>query len=154
MFKVKGNPYDKQFFRYVPVKLVTHDVAEKFFLTPYNMPWIKIPVSYVENNIVHIVYDSINMPNVLGNSGVHFTYVRKPNVFAKDLDDPKYAGFGDDRSFFQCPTDASNDVKKDYEFECSSTIAEEVINLAISFALENVESPRLNSKLNMRGLEA
>ena len=40
------------------------------------------------------------------------------------------------------------------EFELSDQMAEELINLAIVFALENVESQRLNSKLNMRGLEA
>jgi len=33
-------------------------------------------------------------------------------------------------------------------------MAEELITLAITFALENIESQRLNSKLNMRGLEA
>jgi len=40
------------------------------------------------------------------------------------------------------------------EFELSDQMAEELINLAIVFALENVESPRLNTKLNTRGLEA
>jgi hypothetical protein len=40
------------------------------------------------------------------------------------------------------------------EFELSDSMAEELISLAIAFALENVESPRLNSKVNMRGLEA
>lgn len=39
------------------------------------------------------------------------------------------------------------------EFELSDQMAEELINLAIIFALENVESPRLNTKLNTRGLE-
>lgn len=40
------------------------------------------------------------------------------------------------------------------EFELSDQMAEELINLAIVFALENVESPRLNTKINTRGLEA
>lgn len=40
------------------------------------------------------------------------------------------------------------------EFELSDQMAEELINLAIVFALENVESPRLNTKLNTRGLES
>ena len=39
-------------------------------------------------------------------------------------------------------------------FELSDQMAEELISLAIALALENVESPRLNTKLNMRGLEA
>jgi len=40
------------------------------------------------------------------------------------------------------------------DFELSDQMAEELINLAIVFALENVESVRLNTKLNTRGLEA
>ena len=84
MFKIKGNPMDQQFFRYLPVKLVTHEVAEKFFLTPYNLPWIKIPVSYVESNQVKVVYDSIKIPNV-ENGSVHFTYIRKPKSFVESL---------------------------------------------------------------------
>ena len=38
-------------------------------------------------------------------------------------------------------------------FELNNTMAEELISLGIIYALENVESPRLNSKLNTRGLE-
>jgi hypothetical protein len=33
-------------------------------------------------------------------------------------------------------------------------MVEELVSLAIAFALENVESTRLNTKLNTRGLEA
>lgn len=42
----------------------------------------------------------------------------------------------------------------DIDFELSDSMAEELINLAIAMALENVESPRLTTKLNTRGLEA
>jgi hypothetical protein len=45
-------------------------------------------------------------------------------------------------------------MPEEYQFECNSTMAEELVSLAVAFALENVESARLNSKLNMRGLEA
>ena len=126
-FQITANPMDKQFFRYVPVKLVTHEVAEKFFLTPYNLPWVKIPVSYIESNTVKIVYDSVKQPNVSDGSAVHFTYIRRPKQFTD--------GF----------------IGK---FELSDSMAEELINLAIAMALENVESPRLSTKLNTRGLEA
>ena len=51
-------------------------------------------------------------------------------------------------------TSAENILRQMYTFECSDTMAEELISLAVAFALENVESQRLNSKLNMRGLEA
>lgn len=40
------------------------------------------------------------------------------------------------------------------QFELSDTMAEELIQLAVSMALENIESQRLNTNLNMRRLEA
>lgn len=46
------------------------------------------------------------------------------------------------------------DFSETTEFELSDEMANELVNLAIVFALENVESPRLNTKLNTRGLEA
>ena len=55
---------------------------------------------------------------------------------------------------FNPSTSATDAQKALYEFECNSTVAEELVSLAVAFALENVESQRLNSKLNMRGLEA
>ena len=42
----------------------------------------------------------------------------------------------------------------DKVFELSDSMAEELINLAISFALETVEAPRLSSKLQTRQLES
>jgi len=48
----------------------------------------------------------------------------------------------------------NNNFSSTIEFELSDSMAEELINLAIAMALENVESPRLSTKLNTRGLEA
>lgn len=146
-----GLPYDGKYARLMPIKLVPHYVAEKFFTTAYNMPWVKIPVCYIEQNIVYVVYDMLNKPLVKDGSCVHLTYIKKPNTFVKDLS--LYDGVSG-ASFFDCPNDASDSVKQSYEFECNSTVAEELVSLAVAFALENVESQRLNSKLNMRGLEA
>ena len=81
---IAGNPYDKHKLRYLPCKLVPHETAERFFCTPYNMPWVKIPVCFIEENIVYIVYDPVNIPNV-DSAGVHFTYIRKPNSFVENL---------------------------------------------------------------------
>jgi hypothetical protein len=39
-------------------------------------------------------------------------------------------------------------------FELNDTMVEELISLAVIMALENVESTRLNTKAQMRGLEA
>jgi len=46
------------------------------------------------------------------------------------------------------------DGEFDGTFELSDTMAEELISLAVMMALENVESTRLQTKAQMRGLEA
>lgn len=129
--------------RDLPVQLVPHELATKFFSTAYNLPWIKIPVCYLEGSKIHIVHDPINLPE----DTCDIVYIKHFNPFVKDLEN-RSEGWS---SFF----DWSGSVVPDaYQFECNSTVAEELISLAVAFALENVESQRLNSKLNMRGLEA
>lgn len=41
---IDGNPV-----RMVPVQLVTHQIAKNFFVSAYNLPWIKNPVCYIES---------------------------------------------------------------------------------------------------------
>ena len=120
----------------VPVKLTSHDVAEKFMVTPYNKPWVKIPVAYMEGNKVEIVYDPVNKPNVTSGSSAYLTYIKK---FAE---------------FTSASLEAAASSQNEVQFELSDSMAEELINLAIVLTLENVESTRLNSKINLRGLEA
>jgi hypothetical protein len=50
--------------RLVPTRLTSHQMAEKFISTPYNMPWVKIPVCYIEDDSVYIVYDPVNKPDL------------------------------------------------------------------------------------------
>ena len=109
-----------------PINLVNHDTAKKFFVTPYNKPWVKIPVCFIQNKQLCVVYDPIEYPSGVNNAGL--TYIKQPVKFVGDTDNT--------------------------EFELNDSMAEELISLAITFALENVESQRLNSKLNTRGLEA
>ena len=47
----------------------------------------------------------------------------------------------------------SYDFETTTEFELSDTMAEELISLAVAMALENVESPRLQTKLSTMQLE-
>ncbi|MEE3414030.1 MAG: hypothetical protein VZR53_01520 [Prevotella sp.] len=147
------NPMDTKKYRRVPVRLVPHQVAEKFFATSYNIPWVKIPVCYLENGKAYVVYDLMNPPYVSPGAAAHFVFIKKPNKFVKDLNSTVFNN-ATDVSFFDCPDTNSEEVKQLYQFECDDTVAEELISLAVAFALENVESQRLNSKLNMRGLEA
>jgi len=66
-------------------------------------------------------------------STLHLMYIKEPTKFVVD----------------------DNNVRFDNTpFECNNSMAEELISLAVTFVLENVESSRLNNKLNTRGLEA
>lgn len=107
------------------VTLVNHDVAKKFFVTSYNKPWIKTPVCYIQGGNIHVVYDPTDQSDV---NTMKLTFIKQP---------AKFVGSQDAATF-----------------ELNDSMAEELITLAITFALENIESQRLNSKLNMRGLEA
>ena len=159
-----ANPADNVTNRVLPIKLVNHEIAKSFFSTAYNMPWIKEPVCYIENGDMYVVYDPLNKPKIEGGREILVTYIKKPNTFVKDLSAPqKYAnGFASYFDFNIGESADANDTlptdytvsEDDYQFECNSTMAEELISLAVTFALENVESSRLNAKLNTRGLEA
>lgn len=160
-----STPMDGITKRALPVKLVNHQIADKFIVSAYNLPWIKTPVCYIEEGEINIVYDSINKPELDDPYYVELTYVKTPNKFAKEL---TQEGFGMEDyewnavrklSYFEYENDSEQlssgqKLQKAYTFECNDTVAEELISLAVAFALENVESQRLNSKLNMRGLEA
>lgn len=51
-------------------------------------------------------------------------------------------------------TGEQTDVINMYRFELSDSMAEQLISLAITYALENVESPRLSPHTQLRGLES
>ena len=173
------NPYDGITLRTMPTQLVTHKAAEKFIVSSSNLPWVKNPVCYLENNKIFFVYDPINKP-LLRNSETglnennqstpvvtaslqedednpyidggqygdfEIVYIKTPHKFVKDLQNPQTGWV----SYFDWSTAETPEA---YKFECNETMAEELISLAVTFALENVESQRLGTKLNMRGLEA
>ena len=163
--RMKYNPADNHTKRLLPIKLVNHEIAQKFFVSAYNLPWIKQPICYLEDKKIYIVYDPLNIPEDSGND-LQVTYIKRPMPFVKDLPETlpegvQYASYFDYEGTGTTPWNGGDKVEtgnptyaKRYEFECNSTVAEELISLAVAFALENVESSRLNSKLNMRGLEA
>lgn len=108
-----------------PVNLVNHNTAQKFLATSYNTPWVKIPVCYIQDDKIHVVFDP--MKYVSGINNIYITYIKQPAEFSTSSDNTT--------------------------FELNDSMAEELVSLAVIFALENVESQRLNSKLNTRGLE-
>lgn len=120
-----GGKFPTTRFRRLNVKLIPHGVADSFRSTANNIPWIKNPVCYIEHNQMYILYDSYDKPS---SDFCELTYIKTPATFTGNSDD--------------------------IDFELNSTMAEELISLAVVFALENIESQRLASKTNIRGLEA
>ena len=127
----------------VPMQIVNHATAKRFFVGPYNKPWIKIPVCYIHENKIFVVYDTDEEVNT-----IYLDYIKEPELFSSVL--KVHAGI--DSNGDKIYTDIANIDRED--LKCNDTLAEEIISLAIIFALENVESTRLNSKLNTKGFEA
>lgn len=144
----ESKPMDELAVRIINVKLVDHNTANKFLISPTNLPWVKTPVCYIEGNEITVIYDPM-MQDL--ETDVYITFIKKPNTFVKENLTGKntYLTFVEEKD-----ENGKVIVPKGYEFECNDTVAEELISLAVTFALENVESQRLNTKLNMRGLEA
>lgn len=144
----KSKPMDELAVRIINVKLVDHNTANKFLISPTNLPWVKTPVCYIEGNEITVIYDPM-MQDL--ETDIYVTFIKKPNTFVKEK-----LTEGNTYFTFVEKKDENGDVivPKEYKFECNDTVAEELISLAVTFALENVESQRLNTKLNMRGLEA
>ena len=114
----------------VVAKIINHDIAKKFFETIYNKPWVKTPLCFIENGELYIVKDPVEHNQF---EYIHLEYIKQPEKFTN----------ANNTSFNNSAT-----------FECSDSMAEELVSLAIVFALENVESQRLGTKINTRGLEA
>ena len=161
-----NNEYYKR-YRAVPVMLTSHQIAQKFFATAYNIPWVKTPMCYIENDRIFVVADPVvglaeiafrkNSTSSDVNYG-HFaerlslTYVKKPHTFVKDLNDSEHFAGRSDYSYFNPGTNHETDEW--YQFELNDVVAEELISIAITYALENVESQRLTPHVNLRGLES
>ena len=122
------------------VNLISHDAATNFKQTISNRPWIKNSVCYIEGNKLVLLYDNYSTPAEESDSDkidpkqvgeVRLTYIKKPATFV-----------------------SSSSSGTESNFELNDSMAEELVSLAVLFALENVESQRTQSKAQMRGLEA
>lgn len=120
-----------------PIKLVNHEQAQNFFASSVNIPWIKTPMAYIEDNRLYVIIDpfvsSDPEEKINEYTNVYLTYISKPRGFiAKD-----------DAVRFNTTS-----------FELNDSMAEELINLAIVMALETIESPRIQTKEQTRALES
>jgi hypothetical protein len=53
----ESKPMDEFAVRIINVKLVDHNTANKFLISPTNLPWVKTPVCYIEGNEITVIYD-------------------------------------------------------------------------------------------------
>lgn len=119
------------------IKLINHYDANKFYLSSNNIPVVKTPVGYLEDHYLCVLIDPFKAYNdptkTLTYDTINVTYIKRPLGFVTC----------DDKVRFNAT-----------EFELGDSMAEELINLAIVMALETVESPRLNTKVQTRALES
>lgn len=107
------------------VQLVSHEVAQKFRKTHNNNPWIETPVGVIQNNSLYIYYDDISMSSE--SYSVDITYVKFPTK-VEDL-----------------PTAGMNEIPEYMQFE--------VVNRAVELALEDIESKRVQTKVQLNQLD-
>lgn len=106
--------------------LIDHASTKRFLQTYDNLPWIQTPVAALEDNTLKIYFDPKSM--VVDDYSCDITYVKYPEV----IDNTK--------------TNIIIDEVPDY-------VLYEVINRAVVIALENIESQRSQTKLQINTLE-
>jgi hypothetical protein len=105
--------------------LISHENARKFRKTYSNDPWIDIPVSTLENNKLMIYIDTHSMTKPYT---IDITYVSFP---------PKIDYTQADKQITEVP----------------ERVLYEVINRAVVIALENIESKRTETKVQINNLQ-
>lgn len=114
------------------IALVSHEDSKVFKTTLTNIPWIESPVAYIEGNEIHVLVDPITYDDDRKKvASLYVVFIEKPATFVSDISKAEST-----------------------TFVLSDTMAEELINLAIIMALDNVESTRLNTKVGLQKLEA
>lgn len=111
--------------------IVDHNTAMLFKQTYNNTPWVETPVAVLEDNKLIVYVDPVLMQDpeyAPSNSryAVNITYIKKPTQF--------------------------NYTKLEDELDLPDEVMSEVINRAVVLALENIESQRTSSKLQLNQL--
>lgn len=125
------NAIDEKKHTNIPVELVTHADADNFRSTETNLPWMKRPVCFIENDYIHVLIDPYKYKNNPGTLNFNLTYIKQPRKFVKE------------------------NLFDNTMFELNDSMAEELINLTLIFATEITESQvRYTSKTQTLPLES
>lgn len=119
-----------------PAKQIQSKYMYKFTRTLDNNPWSRSAIYCVQGNKIILIKGQI--VDYAANRGISikliYTYIKYPQKFADK-----------NKKLSQ---------QTDIDFELSDSMAEELINLALVMSTEIVESPRLQTKAQLRGLES
>lgn len=117
-------------------KQISSKYMYKFTNSINNLPWSKSAIYCIHGNSIIYIKGNLNRQVFFGTTNIHaiYTYIKYPQKF----------------------TDKNKKLSQqtDIEFELSDSMAEELINLALVMSTEIVESPRMQTKAQLRGLES
>lgn len=123
-------------YEFQSAKQIQSKYVYKFTKTINNKPWSRSAIYCVQGNkIILITFD--NSDFIIEESkdvSFIYTYIKYPQKFADK-----------NKKLSQ---------QTDIQFELSDGMAEELINLALVMSTEIVESPRMQTKAQLRGLES
>lgn len=105
----------------------------KFITSVNNAPWSKFAMYCIQGNKIIVAQPNINMDYYYLQK-CRYTYISMPIKF----------------TYNNKPISQQSDI----QFELSDSMAEELINLALIMSTEIVESPRMQTKLGLKGLES
>ena len=119
-----------------PTKQIQSKYMYKFTHTLNNNPWSRSAIYCVQGNKIILIKGQI--VDYAANRGISiefiYTYIKYPQKFADK-----------NKKLSQ---------QTDIDFELSDSMAEELINLALVMSTEVVESQRMQTKAQLRGLES
>ena len=128
--------YSKNDIRKEHGKQIQSKYMYKFIRGYNNNPWSKEAIYCVQNNNIILIKYNVNAIDNFGRVDLRmfYTYIKYPQKFA----------------------DKNNKLSQQTNilFELSDSMAEELINLALVMSTEIVESPRMQTKAQLRGLES
>lgn len=111
--------------------IVDHNTVNLYRQTYDNIPWVEKPVAVLENNKLLIYVDPVMMTEeqyspINNKYYVDITYLKQPKQF--------------------------DYTKPDEELDLTDEVMQDVVNRAVVLALENIESQRTSSKLQLNQL--
>ena len=122
--------------RFESAKQIQSKYVYKFTQNISNKPWSKSAIYCIQDNKIILVKSKLGEEADANNDYINFiyTYIKYPQKF----------------------TDKTNRLSQqtNIQFELSDSMAEELINLALVMSTEIVESPRMQTKAQLRGLES